>query len=166
MSSVSKLEKMLKEAEQASKNLVKPNEGEKLTDIEFNEPATFKESTKKAISMGNQLDDYHFARETLHNVLENGNKAFNRLLEVACNSDHPRAFEVVSTMMKTLGDTSKDMLSLTEQMINMSKKLNEESGGGSISQQTAGAFEGTTEELLMEIEAQAKIDAKKDEAEK
>ena len=39
--------------------------------------------------------DYDFARQNLYDVIDKGNQALDYLLELAKESEHPRAFEVV-----------------------------------------------------------------------
>jgi len=133
------------------KDLVAPDTKD-ISDIEFSDPVQFKKDAGKPISVNTQLDDYELARKTIHGILEDGNVALKEILRVAINSDHPRAFEVVSTLMKTLGETSKDLLKLQEQMIDMRKKLMEDKDSPSGGVMSDGAFEGTLEQLLIEEE--------------
>ena len=66
--------------------------------------------------------DYQYARENLYDVIERGTEALDHLLELAKASEHPRAFEVVSTLTKTLVDANKDLLEVQAKV----KKLTEE----------------------------------------
>src|SRR6056300_203152 len=66
--------------------------------------------------------DYQYARENLYDVIERGTEALDHLLELAKASEHPRAFEVVSTLTKTLVDANKDLLEVQTKL----KKLKEE----------------------------------------
>ena len=66
--------------------------------------------------------DYTYARENLYDVIERGTEALDYLLELAKASEHPRAFEVVSTLTKTLVDANKDLLEVQQKV----KKLKEE----------------------------------------
>jgi hypothetical protein len=66
--------------------------------------------------------DYTYARENLYSVIERGTEALDYLLELAKASEHPRAFEVVSTLTKTLVDANKDLLEVQQKV----KKLKEE----------------------------------------
>ena len=51
--------------------------------------------------------DYEYARSNFYNVIESGTEALEQMLDVAKASEHPRAYEVVSTIMKTLVDANK-----------------------------------------------------------
>jgi hypothetical protein len=56
--------------------------------------------------------DYDATRRNLHNLLAQGEDALYHALEVAKNSEHPRAFEVVGGLMKNLSDINTQLLDL------------------------------------------------------
>lgn len=87
-------------------------------------------------------NDYEFARDNLKKVIESGHDALNNMLEIAKQSEHPRAFEVVNQLMKTMADTQKDLLELKqrEQKINGTENK-------SPSNVTNALFVGSTNEL-------------------
>lgn len=58
--------------------------------------------------------DFEFARQNIRSILEKGSVALDKMLEVADLSQHPRSYEVVSTLIKSLADTNKDLLELAE----------------------------------------------------
>jgi hypothetical protein len=60
--------------------------------------------------------DYEYARGNLYGIIEQGSDALNSLLELAKASEHPRAFEVVSQLTKTLVDANKDLISIQKQV--------------------------------------------------
>ena len=57
-------------------------------------------------------DDFEFARGNLLNIILKGGEAVDEMLEFARASQHPRSYEVLSTLLKTLTDANKDLLSL------------------------------------------------------
>jgi hypothetical protein len=57
-------------------------------------------------------DDFEFARGHMINVIEKGQEALSDMLQVAGMSQHPRAYEVIATLMKTMADANKDLLEL------------------------------------------------------
>lgn len=59
--------------------------------------------------------DFDYARANLKDVIDKGNRALTGILQVASLSEHPRAYEVVSTIIKTLADANKDLLQLSKQ---------------------------------------------------
>jgi hypothetical protein len=60
--------------------------------------------------------DFEFARANLYGVIENGQEALFKLAQIADASQHPRAFEVLSTLMKTIVDANKDLLDLQKKI--------------------------------------------------
>jgi len=58
--------------------------------------------------------DYQYARDNFYTVIEKGTKALEDMLDVAKASEHPRAYEVVSTIMKTLVDANKDLVAMSD----------------------------------------------------
>ena len=86
--------------------------------------------------------DYQYARENLYNVIERGSDALNTLVEIANQSESPRAFEIVSTLIKTLSDANKDLLEVQTKV----KKLKEETATGP-KNVTNALFIGNTSEL-------------------
>lgn len=66
--------------------------------------------------------DYAYAREKIYNVIEKGTAALEDMLDVARSSEHPRAYEVVSTLMKTLVDANKDLVKMGEEKRKLTEK--------------------------------------------
>ena len=71
-------------------------------------------TTEKTKEIDNTDSDYTYARENFYSVIESGTKALEQMLDVAQASEHPRAYEVVSTLMKTLVDANKDLVKMGE----------------------------------------------------
>ena len=61
--------------------------------------------------------DYDAARNNLYNLLNQGKDALFHALEIAKQSEHPRAFEVVGNLMKQLADTNEQLLALSERKV-------------------------------------------------
>jgi len=61
-------------------------------------------------------DDFTLARKNLHAIIESGSDALDELMMVATQSQHPRAYEVISTLIKTLVDANKDLLELQKKI--------------------------------------------------
>ena len=67
--------------------------------------------------------DYQYARENFYNVIEKGTHALEDMIEVARASEHPRAYEVVSTIMKTLVDANKDLVQMSDKKVEREAKV-------------------------------------------
>ena len=79
------------------------------------------EPIKKDIKQANQLvkdskidNDFEYARGNLYEVIENGSNALADLLQVAQQGQHPRAYEVVATLVRTLSDANIALMDLTK----------------------------------------------------
>lgn len=60
-------------------------------------------------------NDYDKTRSNLHDLLTKGQDALVHALEVAKQSEHPRAFEVVGNLMKQLADVNQQLMDLHQQ---------------------------------------------------
>jgi hypothetical protein len=61
-------------------------------------------------------DDYQYTRTILRGLIERGTGALEGSLMLAKESEHPRAFEVSSALMKNISDMSKDLMALHKHM--------------------------------------------------
>jgi hypothetical protein len=73
------------------------------------------EETLPAVQETNDqnINDIELARQNVQNIIEMGDDAVKEMVEIAKQSESPRAFEVVSTLMKTLLDANKDFVDLS-----------------------------------------------------
>jgi hypothetical protein len=88
--------------------------------------------------------DYDYTRGQLYSLIEKGQEAIDGILEIAQQSDSPRAFEVAGQLIKNVADTTDKLLDLQQKM----KKLKEEdpSAPKSITNNNT-LFVGSTAEL-------------------
>jgi hypothetical protein len=90
-------------------------------------------------------DDFDQARRTLKNLLSKGEQALDGMMDVARQSDHPRAYEVTGQLIKTVAETAKDLLALQK----TKKELQgDEAPAPQIGTQNNIVFAGSTNELL------------------
>jgi len=107
------------------------------------------------ISTGNKVeDDFDTSRNNLRILLQQGQEALQKSLDVAMQSEHPRAFEVVGNLMKQLADINQQLLDLHQQK----QKLDEPSKAEKAKQVTNNnaIFVGSTAELNKLIKNMAK----------
>ena len=90
-------------------------------------------------------DDYDIARGNLRELLLTGQAALMQALEVAKQSEHPRAFEVVGNLIKQLADVNQQLMDLHQQK----QKLDGTTGKAADKQVTNNnaIFVGSTEDL-------------------
>jgi hypothetical protein len=59
------------------------------------------------------IQDIELARLNIKNIIEKGDESLNEMIELAKQSESPRAFEVASGLMKTLLDANKDFVEMS-----------------------------------------------------
>jgi hypothetical protein len=102
-------------------------------------------------------DDYEYARSNLYNLIEKGNYAMNGILEVARESQHPRAYEVAASLIKNIGDVNDKLLNLQKMKNDLESKIKNESGEAAPSVHVNNAvFVGSTSDLLKRIKDHSK----------
>lgn len=70
------------------------------------------------------LKDLETARQNIQGVMQTGEEAMREMLEIAKQSEHPRAFEVVSTLMKTVLDANKDFADMSTKKRFVKEEIN------------------------------------------
>ena len=100
------------------------------------------EKVKPLVNGQEDETDFQYARENLYNLIERGQDGLEELLEIAKQSQHPRAFEVVGQMIDKLANTNKELLNLHK----TKKDIQAEKTSGPTND-TNALFVGSTSEL-------------------
>ena len=66
--------------------------------------------------------DFQYTRENLYNIIERGQDAMEGLLQVAQETEHPRAYEVVGQLMDKLTTANKELINLHKQIKDIQKE--------------------------------------------
>lgn len=105
-------------------------------------PTTYRPSLEK----GNDLEtDAKYVRQNLYDIIEKTFGAADELRAVADQSQHPRAYEVYATMIKTLMDANKDLLDMHEKKKKLDVPDEEKPQSKTVNN---NLFVGSTSELL------------------
>lgn len=64
----------------------------------------------------NRREDYNCARQNLKNALKVGSESLEDLLEIAKASQSPRAYEVISTMVKNVSEASDKLMDIQKKL--------------------------------------------------
>lgn len=97
----------------------------------------------------NENPDADYSRANYYNLIEKGNEALEGILEVAKESQHPRAYEVAANMIKNLSDVTEKLMILQKQQQELKPK-DEQAGPTNINVDKA-VFVGSTAELLKQL---------------
>lgn len=57
-------------------------------------------------------DDVEYSREKIKNLIDQSSEAIEQLMALASESEHPRAFEVLSNMIKDTSQMTQDLVKL------------------------------------------------------
>jgi len=71
-------------------------------------------------------DDYDFARSKYYNLAEKGDEAIDLMMELARESEHPRAFEVLSNMMKQNAEITDRLMELQKRKKDVTEDPNKQ----------------------------------------
>ena len=66
-------------------------------------------------------NDYDYSRETYYELIEKGKDALENMIEVARESEHPRAYEVLSGMIKNISDVNDRLMDLNKKQKDLEK---------------------------------------------
>ena len=102
-------------------------------------------------------DDYEFSRSTYKDLIKVGTLSMDSLAELARESEHPRAFEVLSNHLKAIGDITDKLMKLQKNK----KELTEDDVRREITNNNV--FVGSTTELqrmLLDKDNIIDVDAK------
>ena len=87
--------------------------------------------------------DYEYSRAQFYNLIEKGQEAVDGILDVAGDSQHPRAYEVAGQLIKHIADTTDKLVDLQKKM----KDLDEDKPKGPSTVTNNAVFVGSTSEL-------------------
>ena len=85
--------------------------------------------------------DYEYSRDTYYELLEKAKDSLETMMQVARESEHPRAFEVLSNMIKNLSDVNDKLMDLNKKNKDMEEPLKQ------VEHQQNNIFLGSTADL-------------------
>ena len=98
-------------------------------------------------------NDYKYSRDTYYELVERGKESLELMIEVARESEHPRAFEVLSGMIKNISDVNDRLMDLNKKKKDLDKKEEIQK----IANTTNNLFVGSTAELQKILKNESKI---------
>ena len=101
----------------------------------------------KVKKMSAQVDDikkdYEYTRGNLYSIIEKGQEAINGILELAQETEMPRAYEVAGQLIKNVADATDKLMDLQKKL----KDVNEEKESKGPTTVNNSLFVGSTAEL-------------------
>tara|TARA_R100000458_G_C8163717_1_gene166815 strand:+ start:198 stop:617 length:420 start_codon:yes stop_codon:yes gene_type:complete len=126
-------------------------------DEAFNVETEIVSAEKESIEVAKRLKiekddvdkDYDYTRGNLYSIIEKGQEAINGILELAQESEMPRAYEVAGQLIKNVADATDKLMDLQKKL----KDVNEEEKKGP-KNVTNALFVGSTADLAKLIKNQ------------
>ena len=87
--------------------------------------------------------DYDYTRGNLYSIIEKGQEAINGILELAQDSEMPRAYEVAGQLIKSVSDATDKLMDLQKKL----KDVEEEKASKGPSTVNNSLFVGSTADL-------------------
>lgn len=87
--------------------------------------------------------DYEYTRANLYSLIEKGQEAINGIMELASETDQPRAYEVAGQLIKSVADTTDKLIDLQKKL----KTMEEDSKKATSVTNNNALFVGSTSEL-------------------
>ena len=100
--------------------------------------------------------DYEYTRGNLYSIIEKGQEAINGILELAQDSEMPRAYEVAGQLIKSVSDATDKLMDLQKKL----KDVEEETQQKGPSTVNNALFVGSTAELQKMLKSQLPKDSK------
>ena len=95
--------------------------------------------------------DYDYTRGNLYSIIEKGQEAINGILELAQESEMPRAYEVAGQLIKSVSDATDKLIDLQKKL----KDVNEETVVKGPSTVNNALFVGSTADLAKLIKSES-----------
>jgi predicted house-cleaning noncanonical NTP pyrophosphatase (MazG superfamily) len=97
------------------------------------------------------IKDYEYSRATLTSLVDKGQEAISNILELAQETDSPRAYEVVGQLIKTVTDSAEKLMDIQKKL----KDLEQEKTPSNVTNNAL--FVGTTNEVLSMLKNELKL---------
>jgi hypothetical protein len=98
-------------------------------------------------------NDYKYSRDTYYELVEKGKQSLELMIEVARESEHPRAFEVLSGMIKNISDVNDRLMDLNKKK----KEIDKKDDIKKVANTTNNLFVGSTTELQKLLKNESEI---------
>ena len=101
-------------------------------------------------------DDAEFARQEVYDLVSKGGEAIEQIMEVARESQHPRAYEVLAQMLKTQSDNVNQLLKIQKDKKQLLQPDDAATGNPAPINVANAVFVGTSSELIRMIRKENK----------
>ena len=101
--------------------------------------------------------DYEYTRGNLYSIIEKGQEAINGILELAQESEMPRAYEVAGQLIKSVSDATDKLMDLQKKLKDVNEEESSKKGPSTVNN---ALFVGSTADLAKLLKNGAKEPSK------
>jgi len=120
--------------------------------VSTNEVTPIEKIDKIAAGVDDVKKDYEYTRGNLYSLIEKGQEAINGILELAQESEMPRAYEVAGQLIKNVADATDKLMDLQKKL----RDIEEEKQSKGPTNVTNALFVGSTADLAKLLKQQTK----------
>ena len=120
--------------------------------VSTNETTPIEKIEKIVAGVDHVKKDYEYTRGNLYSLIEKGQEAINGILELAQESEMPRAYEVAGQLIKNVADATDKLMDLQKKL----RDVEEERQSKGPTNVTNALFVGSTADLAKLLKQQAK----------
>jgi hypothetical protein len=114
------------------------------------EEVSIDSATEKNLNTDDIQKDYEYTRGNLYSLIEKGQEAINGILELAQESEMPRAYEVAGQLIKSVADATDKLMDLQKKL----KDIDESKSSRGPTTVNNALFVGSTTELAKFLKSQ------------
>ena len=112
-------------------------------------PTVIEREKPSRLTQDDITKDYEYTRGNLYSIIEKGQEAINGILELAQESEMPRAYEVAGQLIKSVSDATDKLMDLQKKL----KEVEEEKESKGPTTVNNALFVGSTSELSKLLKA-------------
>ena len=101
--------------------------------------------------------DYEYTRGNLYSIIEKGQEAINGILELAQESEMPKAYEVAGQLIKSVSDATDKLMDLQKKLKDVNEEESSKKGPSTVNN---ALFVGSTADLAKLLKNGAKEPSK------
>ena len=120
------------------------------TEVKKSEVVEVEKTIPDRLSKSDIEKDYAYTRGNLYSIIEKGQEAIDGILELAQESEQPRAYEVAGQLIKSVSDATDKLMDLQKKL----KDVNEEDKKSPTNVTNNALFVGSTADLAKMIKEQ------------
>ena len=127
------------------------------SEVVVDKPASVGIQKPPRLTQDDITKDYEYTRGNLYSIIEKGQEAINGILELAQESEMPRAYEVAGQLIKSVSDATDKLMDLQKKLKDVNEEESSKKGPSTVNN---ALFVGSTADLAKLLKNGAKEPSK------